>query len=939
MQTTPDTRYLFINNGGNSGNLLRTKDWSDHPLGDPARWPGSLQSAISICLASPFPIAIYWGPEHFLLYNDAYSPIPGDKHPWAFAQPGKVAWSEIWHLLDEQFNDVLTNGTSVHVPDSMLPMNRFGYTEECYFNYTLSPIYDPSGKVAGIFNAVIETSYKVINERRNQLLYRLSMLAHNFSSSLAAYENVLMVLGEHNMDIPFAAIYSWSKKETKYILVSIEGIGKELIRVSDEFLFDVVAEGKTRLFEIDDLLTGLHACNNWPEPCREVVLIPLNSGAVEHNDIMLAGINPGKRVDQDYQQFLETAAIHITTAINNGASVARQRNYMERIKASEDELQFAINAAELGTFDLDPVTMRFSGNARLKSWFGLEKYDEIDLHMGMVVIPEPHRTRVAAAIEESMQPTSGGDYTIEYPIIHPVTGEKRMVAVKGKTLFNERGEPTRLSGTVQDITSVREALQNLEQSNQRLQIALEAANLGSYELEISSGKMICTDQCKANFGVTPAESLDFSLLLSRIVPSMREYVRQEMIEAIKEKRNYHAEYEVIWPDKSRHWINAYGKASTAASGDVIIGVTYETTMQVIAKRELEKALEQQRLSRETASLGTFDLDLLNGTMDWDQRCRLLFGISHQAPVSYEKDFIPHLHPDDRERVIKIIEKVYDKAATNGNYDIEYRTVGADDGQVRWVKAKGKAFFNEQDIPVRFIGSVFDITEQKENELRKNDFIGMVSHELKTPLTILKSYVQLLAQNAQKTGNTFESNALMKVDQQVNKMSRMINSFLNLARFESGTVQIHTSSVAINELIEDVVSELNLIQSTHSIQFSKGPACMVQADAEKISQVVHNLISNAIKYSPKGTSVYVRCEQKDRYIKVSVRDEGIGIRESDISRLFERFFRVEDPNTKHISGFGIGLYLSAELIRRHGGTIWAESVKGNGSSFYFTLPVA
>lgn len=940
MQSIPDNRYLFLKDGGHSGDLLRADSWGAHALGDPADWPAALKSAISICLASPFPIAIYWGREHFLLYNDGYAPILGDKHPWAFGMPGKIAWSEIWHLLDQQFHDVLDSASSVRVPDSMLPMKRFGYTEECYFDYTLSPIYDTDGTVVGIFNAVIETSYKFINERRNQLLYRLSLLAHNYSSSEEAYKDVFSVLANGNMDIPFAAVYSWSTKLQRYEMASSVGMDEKKLGNINDILLDLVDSGKTEMIPADEILITDHFFPGWPEPCRETYLVPLNSGALEQSDVLIAGINPGKRMDQDYRQFLETAAIHINTAINNGMSVERQRKNVQRLRASEDELQFAISAAELGTFDLDPRTMRFSANARLKSWFGLEAYEEMDLSDAMKAIAEQDNTRVLQAIEESMRPASGGEYNIEYTVIHPLTREPRLVRATGKTLFDESGAPVRFSGTLQDVTSVRQAVQNLEKSNQRLQIALEAANLGSYELEIATGRMLCTDQCKANFGSGPGDHFDFSILLSRITPSMREYVRQEMIEAIAENRNYHAEYEVIWPDQSRHWINAFGKAasSTGNDPDTIIGVTYETTEQVNAKRDLEKAYEQARLSQEAAALGSFDLDLLKGTMEWDQRCRILFGISHKAPVSYDHDFLTGLHPDDRERITAVIEKVFDKAAMNGNYDVEYRTVGADDGQVRWVRAKGKAFFNEHDVPVRFIGSVLEITEQKENELRKNDFIGMVSHELKTPLTILKSYVQLLAQNAKKQGNTFESNALLKVDQQVNKMSRMINSFLNLARFESGKIHIHKSPVILNDIIEDVVSELSLIQSTHEISFSQGPRAMIQADHEKVSQVVHNLISNAIKYSAKGSTVYVKCELKDNYVKASVRDEGIGIREEDIAKLFDRFYRVEDPDAKHISGFGIGLYLSAELIRRHGGSIWAESEKGKGSTFYFTLPV-
>lgn len=137
----------------------------------------------------------------------------------------------------------------------------------------------------------------------------------------------------------------------------------------------------------------------------------------------------------------------------------------------------------------------------------------------------------------------------------------------------------------------------------------------------------------------------------------------------------------------------------------------EITERAEHQQELERAFEQLHLSKEAAQLGTFDLDLERGIMDWDERCRTLFGITHNGIVTYEKDFVTGLHPDDRERVLNVIDKSFTKHISNGDYDIEYRTVGFEDEVVRWVKAKGKVFFDENDKPTRFIGSVLDITEQ------------------------------------------------------------------------------------------------------------------------------------------------------------------------------------------------------------------------------------
>lgn len=165
--------------------------------------------------------------------------------------------------------------------------------------------------------------------------------------------------------------------------------------------------------------------------------------------------------------------------------------------------------------------------------------------------------------------------------------------------------------------------------------------------------------------------------------------------------------------------------------------------QVLSRKKLEKAEDNLRLALSAARLGTFDMDLERGTMEWDERCRMLFGITHIKPVSYEKDFTEGLHPEDRDRVLINIQNVFRKDISNGNYDVEYRTVGQEDDKIRWVRAMGKAYFDDLDRPVRFIGAVLDVTESKLDELRKDDFIGIVSHELKTPLTSLNAYTQIL----------------------------------------------------------------------------------------------------------------------------------------------------------------------------------------------------
>jgi PAS domain S-box-containing protein len=389
------------------------------------------------------------------------------------------------------------------------------------------------------------------------------------------------------------------------------------------------------------------------------------------------------------------------------------------------------------------------------------------------------------------------------------------------------------------------------------------------------------------------------------------------------------------------WINFIYDPLRDLQGNIegVIVVCHEVTQEVIARRELERAYEQARLSKEAAQLGTFDMDLEKGTMEWDERCRILFGISHQHEVTYEGDFVPGLHPEDRERITDIIKnESMVQSVSNGKYDVEYRAIGAEDDQLRWVRAKGQVYFDSNGEPKRFIGSVLDITEQKQDEQRKSDFIGMVSHELKTPLTSLNAIVQVMSAKLKGSTDTFLAGASERAAKQVKKMVNMVNGFLNVSQLESGKIVISKQSFELGELIRECTAETSLSVTSHRIIFESCNTVIVYADRDKITSVISNLLSNAVKYSPKGNIIVVTCKVMGNDVQVSVTDEGIGIKKDQLKKLFDRYYRVDSNQTQTISGFGIGLYLSAEIIQRHNGKIWAKSKSGEGSTFYFSLPI-
>jgi PAS domain S-box-containing protein len=293
-----------------------------------------------------------------------------------------------------------------------------------------------------------------------------------------------------------------------------------------------------------------------------------------------------------------------------------------------------------------------------------------------------------------------------------------------------------------------------------------------------------------------------------------------------------------------------------------------------------------------------------------------------------------IHPEDKESWVNKYLAAFNKQES---FNGEFRILSKN-GDYRWLLARVPARFHSDGSFAGYISSCIDITDLKNDELRKNDFIGMVSHELKTPLTSLMAMLQITSKKLNASEDSLLLSLMDKSVIQVRKMTTMITGFLNLSRLESGKIDIAKSKFNFRELIEEVVNDTEMIVTTHKIILDACDPVDIMADRDKIASVISNLISNAVKYSPSGTEIILSCKAVADLLEVSVKDQGVGIQEQDKARLFERYYRVQSNNAQYISGFGIGLYLSAELIRLHEGKIWVESEFGKGSNFYFSLPL-
>jgi signal transduction histidine kinase len=233
--------------------------------------------------------------------------------------------------------------------------------------------------------------------------------------------------------------------------------------------------------------------------------------------------------------------------------------------------------------------------------------------------------------------------------------------------------------------------------------------------------------------------------------------------------------------------------------------------------------------------------------------------------------------------------------------------------------------------------VQDITEQKQLERHKDNFFDIVSHELKTPLTTIKAYGQIAESMLEAKGDAGTLGMIKKMGSQVNKLTALVQDFLDFTKIQNGKLIYNEAFFDFNELVEEVIDDMQKISVTHEIKNNSGKTAAIFGDKDKFSQVLNNLISNAIKYSPKAGSIIISTQLQKDSIELSVQDFGIGILAQNQQSVFEQFYRVNEGNQPTFPGMGIGLYICSEIISRHSGKIWVESSIGKGSIFYIWLP--
>lgn len=305
---------------------------------------------------------------------------------------------------------------------------------------------------------------------------------------------------------------------------------------------------------------------------------------------------------------------------------------------------------------------------------------------------------------------------------------------------------------------------------------------------------------------------------------------------------------------------------------------------------------------------------------------------YSGPMPMSEYWAIMCHPDD---VITSMNAWQKSIATGDRFTSEIRLKNKE-GEYRWHVSVGVPLKNDKDEIIKWIGSVSDIHNQKLKEQKKDEFISIASHEMKTPLTSAKAYLQLMEMTLDENHEAYLYTK--KASDAIERLNKLISELLDASKIQHGKLNFTNSAFDFDIMIADTIENVQYSSISHKIIKRGAIKKQFLGDKDRLQQVVINLLTNAIKYSPNANEVIVEVQQENNHLQVSVIDKGIGMPEKHLERVFERYYRVEEHSVQ-FQGLGIGLYISYDIVKRHGGKMWVESSLGEGSTFHFILPFA
>jgi PAS domain S-box-containing protein len=503
-------------------------------------------------------------------------------------------------------------------------------------------------------------------------------------------------------------------------------------------------------------------------------------------------------------------------------------------------------------------------------------------------------------------------------------------------------------------------------SDALLRLAVDASGIATWDVDLTTDEAIWSENHFRLLGIPvhPERRASREMWLSHIHPEDRERAEATFERAKKEHTLYRCEYRVVRAsDGQIVWVEPRGRFFYDGSRRAVraVGVLFEITARKQAEERLIQRETQLDLAARIVGIGVFDHDHVNDRLYWSDLLREIHEVPPEAPPHIGA-FDGQLHPDDRKSLSAAVQAAHDPAG-DGRFSNEYRLVRRS-GEIRWIVGRAQTFFageGAQRHAVRTVGAEYDVTNRKRIEMdlraereslrraeaalreadrRKDEFLATLAHELRNPLAPIRNAAHMLT--LPQLDEEQLQWARRVIHRQVQHMARLLDDLLDVARITRGKLQLKKEHVDFGTIVDTAVEAARpLINAKkHGLTLELPPQLpSLEADPVRLAQVLSNLLTNAAKYTDDSGRIELRAWVEDDRLRISVRDNGIGLSSSALPHMFQMFSQVHDDRDRSGGGLGIGLALVKGLVDLHGGTVDAQSDgPGHGSEFVVTIPI-
>jgi len=881
------------------------------------------------------------------IVNDKFLEVAGKPYD---AIAGKFYWdafAEARQYYEYALSGVVESGEPYYANEVELMLIRHGKEEIVFVTFVYSPIKNKKGKVTKVAVWVLENTMQVVARQKIEVAERQARESLSTFRSMILQAPVAMCLltgSNHAVEVANdLMIEIWGKKDVAIIGKPLFEFLPEAKEQGFDKLLDRVYETGETFYANERLIDLLHleklerlyinfvyeAYKNGDDTISGVFVVATDVTAQvlarqksEENESELLAINEEMVATNE-----ELTAVNEEMAVTNEELVEAQATLARMnlvLRENESRLKMAIEATSLGTWEYNPISGTLYWSDQCKNIFGFPVEKPITFAAFSSLIYPDDRARVLEEFQKSITGANDNRYDISYRIIRFDNHHVRWVRVRGTVNFDTRGQASRFIGTLLDITDSELAQERIARSEKLFR---------SIALNIPRSLIIVIDK-EHRYVMVEGD------IMEKLGYDRKDYEGKHPAELSPER--YEASKDLFDRVIGGEHFTIERKGNSGE--DYIIHFVplkneqdevYAGMILLFDISDIKQA--EEKSAKLAAIVQSSDDAIISKTLEsvitsWNDSAERMFGYAADEIIG--QTIYKLIPPDRQDEEPLILSRL-----KNGERVEHFETKRVrKDGQLLDVSL---TISPVKDVHGNIIGLskiARDITERKLDEARKNDFIGIVSHELKTPLTSLNAITQVVNAKLKKSDDTFLSGAMEKATRQVKRMAGLINGFLDISRLESGKILVEKKPFKLDELLHEIADETVLTVNTHTVSLAKTVPVEVDADRERINSVISNLVSNAVKYSANGTRIEIKCRVRTDSVVVSVKDQGMGVSLNDLDKIFDRYYRVESSNTQHISGFGIGLYLSAEIIKRHEGKIWAKSESGKGSTFYFSLPL-